>query len=210
MTTLPTRPAHLRTFAVVNYLLDLDRQRRSAPGAGPHCYVDVEELHTLVYLAHGFQLASMGEREPLILEPIHASECGPRIASLDREFSRFQAAEPVTRYALTFWDEGDEGVYFLGKNPLAPRLLPDSAWPFPGRANHTIKLLDAVWETYHGSNVDRIEQLLTGADSPWARVNAAYNGRLPDDAVVPNGLIREQFTLFACLASLLSGSKEPS
>lgn len=108
--------------------------------------LDPMKLIKLVYLAHGWHLATTGE--PLINETVEAWQYGPVVPTLYHTFKSY-GRHPIQGVALEVQD-------FDFSAPLIPST--DFA---------TIELLERVWTIYgHFSGV-QLSQLTHRSGSPW-------------------------------------------
>jgi len=150
---------------VANYFLELGR----VDGIP----IDPLKLQKLLYLAHGWHLATQGE--PLLNEAIEAWPYGPVVPSVYHAFKHF-GMKPITTRAGRF-----NGIDFT----LAE--FPDGCEHQDARA-----VMKQVWETHKGMSGLALSALSHAPGSPWDTV-AAEHGGTPRNARISDDLIDRYF-----------------
>ncbi len=127
------------------------------------------QLQKLVYIAHGYALAS---GQPLIENPIEAWEYGPVI--------------PALYHKLKHWGSGT--VADVVRDPL-----PGGRESVPRVAEHDQlrPILDKVYETYGKLTAFQLSTITHRPDTPWSRV--AAGGALRAGPRIPDAFIAEHY-----------------
>jgi uncharacterized phage-associated protein len=105
-------------------------------------YLTNMQLQKLVYIAHGFNLAVLGE--PLFSDSVHAWEYGPVIPSLYEELKSY-GAEEVKRRLLT----------------KTPPVKPDDP---------EMKVIRAVWNSYGRYSGLQLSAITHVEGTPWSEI----------------------------------------
>lgn len=126
------------------------------------------ELQKLVYFAHGWHLAIIGQ--PLIDEFVEAWDYGPVAPEL------YHALKP----------------YGSGSIPKDSPLFEQCALPMEP---HTTDILESVWKRYKGLTPARMVALTHQPRSPWSITKKRYEGRRGAD--IPDSLIEKHFLVLA-------------
>lgn len=156
--------------AVANEFLELALQAKTP--------VTHMKLQKLVYFAHGWNLGLYGQA--LSGEPVQAWKWGPVFSSIYREFRDYKD-QPIDRLARDIELQNGRVEFY------EPRL-----------ADHGSKeLVQKVWQVYSRMTAIQLSNLTHEAGSPWDRVAARFNYRLPRGLTIPNDLIREYFAALA-------------
>lgn len=133
------------------------------------------KLQKLVYFAHGWNLGLYNA--PLFGEPVQAWRYGPVVYSVYREFRDFQD-RPITQPA--------RDVEFRGGQIVLVDIQP----PEDAR---DLALIGQVWEIYRGYSATQLSNMTHERGSPWDRVAARFEYKLPKGITIPNQLIHEYF-----------------
>lgn len=143
---------------------------------------DQMQLQKLVYIAHGWCLATFDE--PLTGDRPEAWEFGPRYRKLAEALASY-GRDPVTREVRNaeFYDN------------LAPRYA-----NMPACSNLDEKerdLIARIYQDYGSFDAAQLSILTSGNGAPWAEVFAKGSGKFHD---IPHALIRAQFAHIATQA----------
>lgn len=114
------------------------------------------QIIKLVYFSHAWSLALRGE--PLITEKVEAWKYGPVIRKVYNEFKEFGGGA-ITRFGSEFIDDGSD---FNDENEIF------SIIPVVKDENH-IKLLNAVWNSYHHLTGIQLSALEHKNGTPWSQ-----------------------------------------
>jgi uncharacterized phage-associated protein len=124
-------------------------------------------LQKLVYIAHGYSLALLGE--PLIYNNVHAFEWGPVIPKLYKALSKY----------------GDKVVV----EPLK------TAEPPPPNDSPEMKVIERVWKNYKGLSGIELSAITHKEDTPWSEIwKTDRFGVIPNELIASHyaTLIHEQ------------------
>lgn len=150
---------------VANAFIDIARLERDL--------IDPMKIQKLVYLAHGWYLAMMGE--PLIKDPVQAWPYGPTIPELYHEMKQYGAG-PISDYYMIMSPERKEFEI-----------------PFPSQED--MKFLKTVWMAYGPLTETQLSEVTHNSETPWAdayqrsdaaleipneKIQAYYKRYLPD------------------------------
>lgn len=132
------------------------------------------KLQKLVYLAHGYFLASTGGT-PLVNEPFEAWDYGPVCRGLYQEF-RDVGRDPISRLAMDIdWDQ-------MGDVPV----------PAPVDDNEVTKVVNFVYKTYVDRSPFELSDLTHKADWAWDRTRKADKFGLRNKDI-ENEMIQDDF-----------------
>lgn len=155
--------------AIANLLIDVAKRHDSS--------VDQMKLQKLVYICHGWHLATTGE--PLFQDDIEAWQYGPVIPALYDEFKNC-GRNTITDYATEVQViEDDLSVEFV-----APKVEESDA--------HTHQLANKIWSIYGQYSGPQLSNLTHMAGTPWDNI---FNNT--QRVKIPNALIRSHFVELA-------------
>ena len=140
---------------IANYFLKLGR-RDGVP-------VDPMKLQKLVYFAHGWYLATVGQ--PLLSETVEAWRWGPVIPSLYWCFNHY-GGNPITEFAVA-----RRGDSFCGD------LTSISEIPTGPEGDSLREVLNEVWRVLGKFSGIHLSNLTHLKDSPWDITWSAQKGR---------------------------------
>lgn len=130
--------------------------------------LDQMKLLKLVYIAHGWHCGYF--HSPLINDAVQAWRYGPVIPDLYRKvrhYGRSVIDAPVGEYP-----------------PLQAYSLPDQ---------HTISLLDHVWDSYKNMSGLQLSALTHQQGTPWHEQWQKSGGNTYGGAIIPNNLIEQHY-----------------
>lgn len=185
---------HVKSLAVANFFLD---EARKLPRK-----LFLQDLHNLIYLANGWHMVHRNG-SPLLSLAIHASSRGLEVEPIRDQFIAY-AHTHIDRNAMTFWVyEKGPATFRFGQILETPRFDPRQI----GEDQQALRLLVRVWDRYKFLSDGQLQNACTGSMSPWRRLQDAFCGKLPANAIIPDEWIREHFERLNQEAPL---NKEPS
>jgi uncharacterized phage-associated protein len=171
---MPYRPDAIANFFITEY-------DPVASGLTPM------KLQKLVYFAHGWYLAL--KDEPLIADGIQAWQYGPVIVKLYHKLKEHQnspVTEPIVEHDL---------VRENGKpaHPLRIATIVHSLDDLPSEKPFVTVLLQRIWNIYGQHDAIQLSKMTHEEGSPWDQTLKKFGGRLPQNAQIPNEIIRDFF-----------------
>ncbi|MFO0851363.1 MAG: DUF4065 domain-containing protein [Gemmataceae bacterium] len=142
------------------------------------------KMQKLVYYAHGWHLGLADK--PLIDEPVQAWPYGPVVPSLYQEFKHFGnglITQPATDVRFVIDGEGATQL-----EVVAPRVVESAFSP-----DFMQKLMGKVWEIYRNYSAVQLSNETHKPGTPWDQIKARHGGRIPENTVIPNDMIRDYF-----------------
>lgn len=133
------------------------------------------QLHKLVYIAHGWHLATTGE--PLVNRPAEAWKHGPVFSGLYHSVKRF-GSDPVTELV-----EPDFDIFLGGSEPAE----------VPVSDARTRQLLDWVWKEYGHLSGGKLRSMTHAEGTPWYITWHDRWGKVVRGTDIALDLIREHF-----------------
>ncbi len=162
--------------AVANYFLD----RADEEGAE----LDHMSLQKLVYIAHGWHLATRGE--PLFDNPILAWPYGPVLPDVYSEFKHV-GLRAIRSRAFTYQPTLDEvREYDIRDADLTYDAIQSSR-----------EVLDHVWQSYKDYSGSQLGELTNGEGSPWHEVTHDKKRADFRGLTISNESIRRYYTSLA-------------
>lgn len=146
-------------LAIANYFIDLAKKEKEE--------LKPLKLMKLVYIAHGFMLALLGQSA---LNPrfnkVEAWRYGPVIPSVYHSFKHY-GNNNITKKTIIF--EGDnDGI----PNIVTPQLTDEDK----------MRVCRIVWNRYKSYSDSELVTLMHGAGTPWAKVyEPGMNKEIPDE-----------------------------
>ena len=133
------------------------------------------KLHKLIYFAHGWHLALVGE--PLISEPVKAWRHGPVIDSVYQEFKHF-GSKAITEKAfhIEFSDSGQIEVIEFKEN----------------FSTNTRSILEQVYQIYKNFSATELREMTHAVGSPWHQYWKDGNSEF-GNVTIPNDAIKTYF-----------------
>lgn len=128
------------------------------------------KLLKLVYIAHGWNLALVGQR--LFEDRIEAWQHGPVIPSLYHEFKHYGKSPISERASLFDLDSFDFDTPSI-----------------PNKDSETLKILEYVWSAYKGFSGWTLRNKTHASGTPWDRVYE--DGER--DIEIPDNLVRDHY-----------------
>ena len=171
---MPYRPDAIANFFITEY-------DPVASGLTPM------KLQKLVYFSHGWCLAVTDA--PLITDGVQAWQYGPVIAKLYHSLKEHQNS-PVTNPIIDYELARENG------RPIHPlKIIPivHSLDDIPEEKSFATALLQRIWEIYGRHDAIQLSKMTHEEGSPWAQTISKFGGRVPQNALIPNELIRECF-----------------
>lgn len=165
--------------AVANFILDLgDREG-----------IDISpmKLQKLVYYAHGWHLAVVGDA--LIDEQVEAWPYGPVVRSLFLEF-KGHGASPI---------KGDracpnDDVTSLGLLEHLSAVAEIENETDESTSERMKSVIRKVWDEYKGFSAERLSNMTHEPGSPWSKTVEKYqSGQVPKGTDISQGLIKQYF-----------------
>ncbi|MCB0826270.1 MAG: DUF4065 domain-containing protein [Armatimonadetes bacterium] len=133
------------------------------------------QLQKLVYIAHGWHLASSVNTDGIIAEAIFAWKYGPVIPRLWEEFAQF-GSRPITDFAT---DEVDGHIFVPDISNHSPQ-----AWE--------IQLLDYVYDVYGRLTGPQLIELTHKPGTPWHSVTEGGT-KISSNKLINNSVIRDYY-----------------
>ena len=164
-------------LAIANYFIDLAAERGQL--------LSPMKLQKLVYFAHGWHLALMGE--PLVNEPVEAWTFGPVLPSLYYAFKKY-GNQPVDEHVKAYWrTEPQAGgqPYYIEFSPG----LDDE----PRSHEYTRALLDRIWDVYGPLDAIQLSNATHLPGTPWHDAFVRNGHRPPRDEIIDETAIRDSF-----------------
>ena len=135
--------------------------------------VDHMKLQKLVYIAHGWHMAVVGEE--LISDSVYAWTYGPVIPNLYHRLKRY-GSRPITEKVCV--DDPETGL------PVpACATLPE----------RTTAVMDRVWNSYKGLNGLQLSTLTHKENTPWFKMVGNLPAHQRRNRLILNKLIQEHY-----------------
>lgn len=140
-----------------------------------HKNISPMKLQKLLYFAHGWHLAIVGE--PLLEQRVEAWDYGPVIPSVYREFSRYGSNSI----------EQPEGNYKI-KDGKIIKCIP----MINENDDSSISILDSIWDTYGNFSAIQLSNLTHQKGTPWEQIKS-QTGLSDRNTVIPDDMIKDYF-----------------
>lgn len=128
------------------------------------CVLTQLQLLKLVYIAHGWTLATLGS--PLVDEPVEAWKYGPVIPSIYHEFKHF-GSMPISQPSVDLHIDGKVSI---------PEIPDDK---------RVHQVLEKVWSVYSGLSGPALMRLTHQDGTPWSQFyDPNTMGKVIPDAVI--------------------------
>jgi len=155
--------------AIANWFLD----RAEKDGE----FLTAMKLQKLVYVAHGWYLASRG---PLVHDAVEAWRWGPVFRSLYRQFREFGSDDITTRATV-----------FDGAS-LEDRRISIGDYDTPD-AEETAQFLESVWNNYGEYSAGELSDITHREGTPWHTMYKRMGHKIKPFTVIPNEMIKDHY-----------------